>query len=201
MTIAIPQFISLLSIGVLLKDYGAVGTLIQQWTGQRMGFGTNTDDSAVLMTKIIIILVNIWVGIPYTILSTTGILLNIPKDLYESARVDGAGSVTQLFKITMPYILFVTGPYLITQFIGNFNNFGVIFFLTGGGPAYEGSALLGLGKTDLLITFLYKIVTSNNDAQYGIAAAIGIIIFVLCSFVSIVMYNKSGAVKEEDQFQ
>ncbi len=201
MTIAIPQFISLLSIGVLLKDTGAIGSLVQEWTGQRLGFGTNTDDSAVLMTKIIIILVNIWVGIPYTILSTTGILLNIPKDLYESARVDGAGTVTQLFKITMPYILFVTGPYLITQFIGNFNNFGVIFFLTNGGPAYEGSALLGLGKTDLLITFLYKIVTSSNNAQYGIAAAIGIVIFVLCSFVSIVMYNKSGAVKEEDQFQ
>lgn len=201
MTIAIPQFISLLSIGVLLKDSGAIGSLVQQWTGQRLGFGTNTDDSAVLMTKIIIILVNIWVGIPYTILSTTGILINIPKDLYESARVDGAGSVTQLFKITMPYILFVTGPYLITQFIGNFNNFGVIYFLTGGGPAYEGSALLGLGKTDLLVTFLYKVVTSTNDAQYGIASAIGIIIFVLCSFVSIVMYNKTGAVKEEDQFQ
>jgi arabinogalactan oligomer / maltooligosaccharide transport system permease protein len=201
MTIAVPQFISLLSIGVLLKDTGAIGTLVQQWTGHRMGFGTNTDESAVVLTKFIIILVNIWVGIPYTILSTTGILINIPKDLYESARVDGAGTVTQLFKITMPYILFVTGPYLITQFIGNFNNFGVIFFLTNGGPSYEGSALLGLGKTDLLITFLYKIVTSSSNPQYGIAAAIGIIIFVLCSFVSIVMYNKTGAVKEEDQFQ
>ncbi len=201
MTIAIPQFISLLCIGVLLKDSGAIGTLYNQLTGTRLGFGTNSDDSAVIITKIIIVLVNIWVGIPYTILSTTGILINIPKDLYESARVDGAGTVTQLFKITMPYILFVTGPYLITQFIGNFNNFGVIYFLTGGGPAYEGSALLGLGKTDLLVTFLYKVVTSTNDAQYGIAAAIGIIIFVLCSFVSIVMYNKTGAVKEEDQFQ
>ncbi len=201
MTIAIPQFISLLSIGVLFKDTGAIGTLYLQMTGTRLGFGTNSDESAVLMTKIIIILVNIWVGIPYTILSTTGILINIPKDLYESARVDGAGSVTQLFKITMPYILFVTGPYLITQFIGNFNNFGVIYFLTGGGPSYEGSALLGLGKTDLLVTFLYKIVTSSNSAQYGIASAIGIVIFVICSFVSIVMYNKTGAVKEEDQFQ
>ena len=101
----------------------------------------------------------------------------------------------------MPYILFVTGPYLITQFIGNINNFNVIFFLTGGGPSLSGSALLGLGHTDLLITFLYKIVTSTNNPQFGIASAIGIVIFIICSFISIVMYNKSGSIKEEDQFQ
>ena len=101
----------------------------------------------------------------------------------------------------MPYILFVTGPSLITNFIGNINNFNVIFFLTGGGPSIGGSALLGLGQTDLLITFLYKIVTSTNNPQYGIASAIGIVIFIICSFISIVMYNKSGSIKEEDQFQ
>ena len=201
MTIAVPQFISLLSIGTLLKDTGAIGTWFAETFGQRMGFGTDASAQGVLIAKIIIIVVNIWVGIPYTILSTTGILLNIPKDLYESSRVDGAGKITQFMKITMPYILFVTGPSLITNFIGNINNFNVIFFLTGGGPAYGGSALLGLGQTDLLITFLYKIVTSTNNPQFGIAAALGIVIFVICSFISIVMFNKSGSIKEEDQFQ
>lgn len=201
MTIAIPQFISLLSIGTLLKDSGAIGTWYFKTFGSRLGFGSDGSDSAVLFAKFIIILVNVWVGIPYTILSTTGILLNIPKDLYESAKVDGAGPVTQFAKITMPYILFVTGPYLITQFIGNINNFNVIYFLTGGGPALSGDGLLGLGQTDLLITFIYKIVTSNNNPQYGIASAIGIIVFIICSFVSIVMYNRSGSIQEEDQFQ
>ena len=201
LTIAIPQFISLLSIATLLKDSGAIGSLYQQLTGSRLGFGTDSSANGVLLAKFIIILVNVWVGIPYTILSTTGILLNIPKDLYESARVDGAGAFTQFTKITMPYILFVTGPYLITQFVGNINNFNVIYFLTGGGPAIAGSALLGLGQTDLLITFLYKIITSTNNPQFGIASSVGIFIFVICSFFSIVMYNKSGAIKEEDQFQ
>ena len=201
LTIAIPQFISLLSIGTLLKDSGAVGKLITENFGFRLGFGSDSTDQGILLAKIVIIIVNIWVGIPYTILSTTGILLNIPKDLYESAKVDGAGTFTQFTKITMPYILFVTGPYLITQFIGNINNFNVIFFLTGGGPSLSGSALLGLGHTDLLITFLYKIVTSTNNPQFGIASAIGIVIFIICSFISIVMYNKSGSIKEEDQFQ
>ncbi|MDD7615767.1 MAG: sugar ABC transporter permease, partial [bacterium] len=64
-----------------------------------------------------------------------------------------------------------------------------------------GSALLGLGQTDLLITFLYKIITSTNNPQYGIASTVGIVIFVICAFFSIIMYNKSGAIKEEDQFQ
>lgn len=199
MTIAIPQFISLLSIGTLLKDSGAVGHWYATTFGKRLGFGTN--GNTIFTTKMIIILVNVWIGIPYTILSTTGILLNIPKDLYESAKVDGSSTFTQFTKITMPYILFVTGPYLITQFIGNINNFNVIFFLTGGGPALAGSGLLGLGETDLLITFIYKVVTSTSNPQYGIASAIGILVFVICSFISIVMYNKSGSIKEEDQFQ
>lgn len=199
LTIAIPQFISLLSIGTLLKDTGAIGTWYFQTFGSRMGFGSDAD--TVTLTKFIIIIVNIWVGIPYTILSTTGILMNIPKDLYESAKVDGAGTVTQFLKITLPYILFVTGPYLITNFVGNINNFNVIYFLTGGKPAIVGSQLLGLGQTDLLITFLFKIVTSVNNPQYGIASVIGIVVFIICSFFSIVMFNKSGAIQEEDQFQ
>ena len=126
--------------------------------------------------------------------------MNIPNDLYESATVDGAGPFTQFTKITLPYILFVTGSYLITQFIGNINNFNVIFFLTGGGPNISGTALQ-VGHTDLLITFIYKMVTSNNNPQFGIASTIGIVIFVVCAFFSIIMYNKSSSVQAEDQFQ
>lgn len=200
LTIAIPQFISLLCIAQLLKDTGVVGTWWFSTFGYRLGFGSSNVGNSVLITKIIIIIVNIWIGIPYTILSTTGILINIPRDLYESSRIDGAGPATQFFKITMPYILFVTGPYLITQFIGNVNNFGVIFFLTGGGPQMAGQAL-NVGQTDILITLIYKVVTDANQPRYGVASAIGIIVFIICSFVSIVMYNKTGAVQKEDQFQ
>ena len=197
MTIAIPQFISLLSISVLLKEGGAIDQLWLDMFGSHLGFA---NASHIALTKFLIIVVNIWVGIPYTILSTTGILLNIPEDLYESARVDGASTVKQFTKITMPYILFVTGPYLITQFVGNFNNFNVIYFLTGGGPRLA-DTVLGVGETDILITFLYGLITSSSNPQFGIASTVGIFIFMICAFISIVMYNKSGAIKEEDQFQ
>jgi arabinogalactan oligomer/maltooligosaccharide transport system permease protein len=198
MSIAVPQFISLIGISLLLKDTGAFGQLWHTWFGTRLGFGSDKTNGA-LTTKIIIILVNIWVGVPYTILSTTGILLNIPKDLYESSEIDGAGRSTQFWSITMPYIRFVLGPSLIQTFIGNINNFGVIFFLTGGGPDYITE--LSLGHTDLLITFLYKMVTSANNPQFGLASTIGILVFLICAFFSLIMYNKSDAVTKEDQFQ
>lgn len=70
-----------------------------------------------------VVVINIWVGIPFTMLQVTGVLQNIPADLYEAATVDGAGPVRTFFSITLPYMLFVTGPYLITTFTGNVNNF------------------------------------------------------------------------------
>lgn len=202
LTIAVPQFISLSTIAKMLQSggMGVLNNIYQSATGVSLGFAESVKNNA-LVTKIIIIIVNVWVGIPYTILSTTGILMNIPKDLYESSRIDGAGPATQFFKITMPYILFVTGPSLITSFIGNFNNFGVIFFLTGGAPKRVGNSSMAPGYTDLFITYIYTLVTGDTYKYYNVASALGIIIFIVCSFISIIMYNKTGAVAKEDQFQ
>ncbi|MCI1244924.1 MAG: ABC transporter permease subunit [Bacilli bacterium] len=201
LSIAMPQFISLIAISLILNNSGPFGHLWFNTFGTNLNFGDKIDGrNGAIVTKTIIILVNIWIGVPYTILQTTGILLNIPRDLYESSEIDGAGKGRQFFSITMPYIRFVLGPSLITTFIGNVNNFGVIYFLTGGGPTITNSTL-GLGHTDLLITFLYKLVTSSSNPQYGIASTIGIVVFVICAFFSIIVYNKSDAVTKEDQFQ
>ena len=202
LAVAVPQFISLIAMSLLLKNTGALGNLYYDLTGNSLNFATSHVPAEVTRTKIIIILVNIWVGIPYTILQTSGILLNIPRDLYESSKIDGANTVVQFTKITLPYIFFVTGPSLIQTFIGNINNFGVIYFLTGGGFAYDEAVYNRLlGETDLLITYIYKVVTSVNNGNYGLASAIGIIVFVICAFVSIVMYNKTSSASREDQFQ
>jgi arabinogalactan oligomer/maltooligosaccharide transport system permease protein len=200
LSIAVPQFISLIGISLLLKDNGAIGQLWTSIFGFKLGFASDTTNAA-LVSKIIIILVNIWVGVPYTILQTTGILLNVPKDLYESSKIDGATPATQFFKITMPYIFFVTGPSLIQAFIGNINNFNVIYFLTGGGPSNNSVSGGTLGYTDLLITFIYKIVTNTSHEEYGLASTIGIVVFAICAFISVVIYNKSSSVTKEDQFQ
>jgi arabinogalactan oligomer/maltooligosaccharide transport system permease protein len=195
LTIAIPSFISLTSMAKLLSDTGAVNSLIYQYTGTKFAF---LDTSNITQAKITIIIVNLWIGIPYTMLQTSGILMNIPEDLYESAKIDGAGPFTQFMKITLPYMLFVTGPSLITQFVGNINNFNVIYFLTGG--ITVDPSLYKAKKTDLLITWLYSLAT-GADQKYNIASVIGIFIFVVCAFFSLIFYSKSSAVKNEEDFQ
>ena len=146
--------------------------------------------------RITVIVINLWVGIPYTLLQVTGILQNIPEELYEAARVDGANTVTIFWKITLPYMLFVTTPYLITQFTGNINNFNVIYLLSGGAPVDVGDTA---GKTDLLITWLYKLTV---DKQYfNTGAVIGIITFIILSVVALVTYQRSGSYKNEEAFK
>jgi arabinogalactan oligomer / maltooligosaccharide transport system permease protein len=191
-TIAVPQFVSLMLMSRLLADQGAINVLLGNLGAAPVQFLTNAT-----YARLSVIVVNIWVGIPYTMLITSGILMNIPAELYESARIDGAGVVKTFSKITLPYMIFVTTPYLITQFIGNMNNFNVIYLLTAGGPLsldyYQA------GKTDLLVTWLYKLTVNNQD--YNLAAAIGIIIFVISAVLSLIVYNMSGSVKKEDTFQ
>ncbi|MDE7170798.1 MAG: sugar ABC transporter permease, partial [Oscillospiraceae bacterium] len=143
-----------------------------------------------------VVLINIWVGVPYALLQMTGILQNIPPELYEAARVDGANPVVMFFKITLPYVLFVTTPYLITTFTGNINNFNVIFLTSAGLPrAVESTA----GSTDLLITWLYKLTIDNR--YYDVGAVIGILTFVSLSAVSLLTFRFSKSYKDEEGFR
>ena len=193
-TIAIPQFVSLLLISKFLADQGALNTLLLNlgWLNKFIPFLSNGT-----IAKITVIVVNLWVGIPYSMLICSGVLMNIPEDLYEASKIDGAGPIKQFFAITMPYMLQVTTPYMITQFVGNINNFNVIYLLTGGGPLSLN--LYQAGETDLLVTWLYKLTV--NEQNYALASTIGIIIFLISAFISLLTYNNTNAVKEEEQFQ
>ncbi|MDE6666860.1 MAG: sugar ABC transporter permease [Clostridia bacterium] len=195
MTIAVPQFVSLLLMSQMLGDTGVINNTLISWGLISKPIHFLTDGT---LAKVTVIIVNIWVGIPYTMLISTGILMNIPEDLYESARIDGAGPVKIFFKITMPYMLHVTAPYLITQFIGNLNNFNLIFLLTGGNPTLPMGYAPTAGDTDLLITWLYKLVFNNS--QYNVASVISILMFILTAVVSLIVYNRSSAVKNEEDF-
>lgn len=195
MTIAVPQFISLLLMSQMLGDYGIINALLQKWGLSNKIIHFLTDKT---LAKVTVIVVNVWVGIPYTMLMVSGILMNIPEDLYESARIDGAGPVKAYFKITLPYVIHVTTPYLITSFIGNLNNFGVIYLLTGGGPLMTAGGSGGAGDTDLLITWLYKLIMDKK--LYGVASVISIFMFIITAVISLVVYNRSNAVKNEEDF-
>ena len=194
-TIAVPQFVSLLYMYKLFTVDGLVNSYLMKWgiIETAIPFWTNYH-----LARIMIIVINLWIGIPYLMLIATGILMNIPSDLYESAKIDGANGWQSFRKITLPYMLFVTGPYLLTSFTGNLNNFNVIFLLTQGKPqsmSLEGTA----GYSDLLVTWLYKMTV--NDTNYRMAAVIGIMIFVVTAVISLVVYGLLPSVKDEEGFQ
>ncbi len=193
-TIAIPNFVTLLSINQLLADHGTLNAALKNWGLISASLPFLSDAT---WARVVVIVVNMWIGIPYTMLSTSGILMNIPDDLYESAKIDGANAFQTFIKITLPYMLFVTTPSLISSFVGNINNFNVIYLLTGGEPK-TADYYSGAGKTDLLVTWLYKLTQTNQD--YNLAAVIGIIIFVICAAASLITYNMSKSAKDEEAF-
>ena len=192
-TIAVPQFVSLMLMSKMLGETGAINNILLElgWIGEAIPFLTNAN-----LARVVVIVINLWVGIPYSMLITSGILMNIPADLYEASRIDGASPFQQFIYITLPYMLHVTTPYLITQFVGNINNFNVIYLLTAGDP--KSLKLFQAGETDLLVTWLYKLTV--NEQNYALASTIGIIIFLLLASISLLTYNKTKAVQEEDTF-
>ncbi len=190
-TAAVPQFVTLLICSLLLADSGPINDTLKSMGMQTIPFLSDAG-----WARVTVIVVNMWVGIPYTMLISSGLLMNIPEDLYESARIDGANAFQQFTKITFPYIFFVTTPYLITTFVGNINNFNVIYFLTGGGPSP--ASYYKAGQTDLLVTWLYKLTTQSSD--FNLAAVIGIIVFIICAAGSLITFNMSKASKNEEEF-
>ncbi|MCR5294112.1 MAG: sugar ABC transporter permease [Lachnospiraceae bacterium] len=194
-TIAVPQFVSLLYVCKMFTNDGLINGYLLKWglIKSPIPFWTNP-----MLARITIIVVNIWIGIPYMMLIATGLLMNIPEDLYESARMDGATSFQMFKSITLPYMLFVTGPFLLTQFTGNLNNFNVIYLLTRGQPQSMQLAEKA-GHTDLLVTWLYKMTVNNTN--YKMAAVIGIMVFVVTALISLSVYNLLPSVKDEEGFQ
>ena len=193
LTIAVPQFVSLLIIRTMFKPEGAVNSLLMDlgWIETALPFFTDAT-----WARVTIIVINMWVGIPYTVMSVTGILQNIPAEQYEAARIDGANAFQQFMNVTLPYMIFVMTPTLISSFTGNINNFNIIYLLSGGGPTYVGDSA---GQTDLLVTWLYKLTIDNQ--QYNLAAVIGILTFIVLATVSLLTYRNSGSYKNEEGFK
>ena len=208
MTIAIPQFVSLLYVAKLFDASGIIGKLLLNWNlipdamiaANQLSLWQNP-----ISAKILLIVVNIWVGIPYIMLMATGILMNIPQDLYESSRIDGASPFQQYSKITLPYMMFVMGPYLLTSFVGNLNNFNVIYLLTQNNQLINteiGTAGgVSVCYTDLLITWLYKMTLNSAETKYYMASIIGILVFVVVAALSLVVYNVIPSTRNEEDYK
>lgn len=206
---AVPQFVSLLLIRNMFADAGIVNTLckavgLTDWlhrigaipTANVIPFLTNPQ-----WARPMILLINIWVGVPYQLLIATGVLMNIPPALTEAARIDGANAWQSFRHITMPYVFFVTGPSLVSTLVANINNFNVIWLLTRDVYTTADQLLAGAGATevDLLVTWLYRL--TQDQSNYKMASVIGILVFLVCSALTLLAFRRLTGSDREEAFQ
>lgn len=147
-----------------------------------------------LLVKVVCILINMWVGVPYFMLLITGQMTAISSDVFEAATIDGANKF-QIFKsITLPLVLYQTIPLVIMSFTHNINNFGAIYFLTGGDPKIADSTSTGAGATDLLVTWIYKL--TMNELKYCNASVLAMLVFVVLAPFAIFNFKNTKSYKE-----
>ena len=207
-TIAVPQFVSLLLVRNFFADSGIVNTICAN-IGltdflREIGMISTTYIpflSAPGWAHVMIIIINIWVGVPYQMLIATGVLMNIPTDQLESAKVDGATPFQVFRKITMPYMLFITGPALVTDFVKNVNNFNVIYLLTQDVYTTTDQAMANsqAQEVDLLVTWLFRL--TQDYYNYKMASVIGIVVFIICSVFTLIAFNMMIKGDKEGTYQ
>lgn len=183
---ALPAFISLLVWQSLYnKDFGLINRLLGanvDWLG-----GAWTARGSVLLT-------NLWLGFPYMFLVCTGMLQSVPAELKEAARVDGASAPRVFRSVTLPLLLVGLAPLLIASFAYNFNNYNAIRLLTEGGPFPPGDSTAG--STDILISYTFRLAFGGQGAQYGLAAAVSLFIFMLVGLISFAGFRRARTLEE-----
>lgn len=207
-TIAVPQFVSLLLLRNFFSNGGIMNTICANigLTGFFRDIGLISTSyipflSANGWAHVMIILINIWIGVPYQMLIATGVLMNLPTDQLESARIDGANPYQTFRHITMPYMLFVTGPALVTDFVKNINNFNVIYLLTQDvfTTTNQTMANAQAREVDLLTTWLFTL--TQDYYNYKMASVIGIMIFVICAVFTLIAFNFMIRGDKEEGYQ
>lgn len=188
---AIPGFLAaLLWAGMLNRSYGFVNQVLLG--GAQIGWLTDP-----WLAKLAVLGVNLWLGFPYMFLICTGALQSLPGDVLEAAKIDGASKLRTLRSVIMPLLLVSTAPLLISSFAFNFNNFTLIYMLTGGGPRFA-DASVPLGHTDILISMVYSVsgIDGNAPKDFGLASALSIVIFVIVATVSAIAFRRTRSLEE-----
>ncbi|MBN9643846.1 ABC transporter permease subunit [Corynebacterium mendelii] len=186
---AFPAFLSaLVWRGMMNEKYGFINQVL-------LGGADIPWLSDGFLAKISILIVNLWLGFPYMFLICTGALQSLPGDVVEAAKIDGASALRQFWSITLPLVLVSTAPLLIASFAFNFNNFSLIYMLTGGGPNYPGISV-PVGHTDILISLVYAIAFEGGSQRYGLAAAMSIVIFLMVGVISWLGFRQTRKLEE-----
>lgn len=148
-------------INYLLQIFHLTSTNIE-WLGSRK------------FALLAVTIINIWAGYPFYMISILAGLQGIPIELYEASGIDGANTVQQFTKITLPQLKPVLISLVMLDFIWTIQQFALIWMTTGGGP---------INATEMLSTFIYKLGFSRY--QYSQASAGAVILLLVCSFIAI----------------
>ena len=184
---AFPAFLAtLVWKGMLNTDFGLINQVLLG--GTKIPWLTDG-----LLAKFSILGVNLWLGFPYMFLVCLGALQSLPGDVEEAAKIDGASGLRTVWSIKLPLVLQSTVPLLIASFAFNFNNFSLIYMLTGGGPNYPG---LDVGQTDILISMVYKIAIESGSPNYGLASAMSIVIFIVVGVIAWLGFRQTKTLEE-----
>ncbi len=178
---AVPAFISILVFkGLFNQNFGEINLFLEAVFGIKPDWFTNP-----ILAKLMILIVNVWLGYPYMMILSMGLLKSIPEELYEASAMDGAGPISNFFYITLPMIIRPMVPLLIATFAFNFNNFVLIQLLTEGKPDIMGASTPA-GTTDLLVNYTYRIAFEGGGGEdYGLASAIATLIFLIVGSLSL----------------
>ncbi len=186
---AFPAFLSaLVWAGMMNESFGFINQVI--FGGAEIPWLTDPT-----LAKVSILIVNLWLGFPYMFLVCMGALQGIPEEVNEAGVMDGANPWQIFRQIKLPLLLVTVAPLLISSFAFNFNNFNLIYMLTGGGPRFS-DVSIPVGHTDILISMVYKVAFTGQNRDYGLASAFTILIFIVVATISIISFRKTKALEE-----
>lgn len=189
---AVPGFISILVFkGLFNQNTGEINLILSTLFGIKPAWFSDP-----LLAKAMLLIVNTWLGFPYMMVVCMGLIKAIPADLYEASAVAGAGPVTNFTSITLPLIIKPLTPLLISSFAFNFNNFVLISLLTGGRPDFLDTSVPA-GTTDILVSYTYRIAFQDSGQQFGLAAAVSTIIFLLVAAITLLQMRFSRMSDDE----
>ncbi len=170
--------------GMLNPELGVIDRMLETTLGWAPAWFTDP-----WWAKVAILLINLWLSYPYFMLICSGALQSIPEDYYAAAQVDGASGWQQFWKITLPLLLVSVGPLMIASFIFNFNNFNLIYIFNAGKPPMAGTPTPA-GHTDILISYVYNLAfTASRGVDYGFAAAITMVIFMIVGAMTLIQFR------------
>jgi maltose/maltodextrin transport system permease protein len=189
---AVPGFISILVFrGLFNQNSGEINLILGTLFGVKPAWFSDPT-----LAKAMLLIVNTWLGFPYMMVVCMGLIKAIPADLYEASAVAGAGPLMNFTRITLPLILKPLTPLLISSFAFNFNNFVLISLLTGGRPDFLDTSVPA-GTTDILVSYTYRIAFQDSGQQFGLAAAISTVIFLMVATISLIQMRFTKVAEED----